>query len=104
MSIDGKTYKVKVTLKGDISNVEPQKAYSYEATKIELLAGQHEKAIVFSRNSNNAIVVANLLQNVEKSYGNGEKLLDSSKVFDENGEPLFCGHTRETIDGENEER
>ncbi|MGN0207170.1 MAG: LPD23 domain-containing protein [Muribaculaceae bacterium] len=37
-------------------------------------------------------MVANLLQNVEKSYGNGEKLLDSSKVVDENGEPLVVYH------------
>lgn len=42
VNIDGKTYMVKVTLKEDRTNNEPQKAYSYEATKIELLAGNME--------------------------------------------------------------
>ena len=98
VNIDGKTYRVKVTLKEDRTNNEPQKAYSYEATKIELLAGQHEEAVTSSRNSNNSITAANLLQDVEKSYGNGEKLLDCSKVVDENGEPRVVYHqTNSTI-------
>ena len=98
INVDGKTYRVKVTLKEDRTNNEPQKAYSYEATKIELLAGQHEEAVTSSRNSNNSITAANLLKDVEKSYGNGEKLLDSSKVVDENGEPLVVYHqTNSTI-------
>ena len=92
INVDGKTYRVKVTLKEDRTNNEPQKAYSYEATKIELLAGQHEEAVTSSRNSNNSITAANLLQDVEKSYGNGKKLLDSSKVVDENGEPKVVYH------------
>ena len=98
VNIDGKTYRVKVTLKEDRTNNEPQKAYSYEATKIELLAGQHEEAVTSSRNSNNSITAANLLQDIEKSYGNGEKLLDCSKVVDENGEPRVVYHqTNSTI-------
>ena len=98
INVDGKTYRVKVTLKEDRTNNEPQKAYSYEATKIELLAGQHEEAVTSSRNSNNSITAANLLKDVEKSYGNGEKLLDYSKVVDENGEPLVVYHqTNSTI-------
>jgi len=44
----------------------PHKAYNYETTKIELLAGQHEEAAVntepSSRNSNNSITVTNLLK------------------------------------------
>ena len=94
VNIDGKTYmvKVKVTLKEDRTNNEPQKAYSYETTKIELLAGQHEDAVTSSRNSNDSITVSKLLNGVEKSYGNGEKLLDYSKVVDENGEPMVVYH------------
>lgn len=71
VNVGGKTYRVKVTLKGDISNDAIKKAYSYEATKIELLAGQHGKAVTFPRNSNNSITAANLLKGVEKSYGAG---------------------------------
>lgn len=43
--------------------------HSYEATKIELLAGQHGNAVTFPRNSNNSITAANLLKDVEKPYG-----------------------------------
>lgn len=43
--------------------------HSYEATKIELLAGQHGNAVTFPRNSNNSITATNLLKGVEKSYG-----------------------------------
>lgn len=57
-----------------------------------MLAGQHEEAVTSSRNSNNSITGANLLNGVEKSYGNGEKILNSSKVVDENGEPLIVFH------------
>ena len=93
VNIDGKTYMVKVTLKEDRTNNEPQKAYSYEATKIELLAGQHgDVSMTPPRNSNNSITVSKLLNGVEKSYGNGEKLLDYSKVVDENGKPMVVYH------------
>lgn len=78
--------------KQNFTNNEAKKAYSYEATKIELLAGQHEEAVTSSRNSNNSITAANLLQDVEKSYGNGKKMLDSSKVVDEYGEPKVVYH------------
>ena len=62
VDIDGKVYRVKITLKADISNSEAKKAYSYETTKIELLAGQHEEAVTSSRYSNNSITGANLLK------------------------------------------
>jgi hypothetical protein len=75
VSIGDKTYRVKVTLKEDVSrNKNPKKAYSYEATKIELLAGQHGKdseSERFPRNSNNSISAANILKGVEKSYSVG---------------------------------
>lgn len=92
VNVDGKDYRVKVTLKEDRTNNEAKKAYNYEATKIELLAGQTENAVTFSRNSNNSITVAKLLNGVEKSYSPGEKLLDYSKVVDENGEPKVVYH------------
>lgn len=44
--------------------------HSYEATKIELLAGQHGDITMTSpRNSNNSITATNLLKDVEKPYG-----------------------------------
>lgn len=44
--------------------------HSYEATKIELLAGQHGDVTMTSpRNSNNSITATNLLKGFEKSYG-----------------------------------
>ena len=84
VTMGGKLYRVKVTLKEDSARSDdPKKAYSYEATKIELLAGQHGKDSEterFPRNSNNSITAANLLQGVEKSYGDG-------KFFEDDGMP-----------------
>lgn len=97
VSLNDKIYRVKITLKENVRTKETPKAYSYEATKIELLAGQHgDVAMTSPRNSNNSITAANLLQNVEKSYGNGTKLLDSSKVVDENGEPIVVKHVTDS--------
>ena len=82
--MDGKVYRVKVTLKEDSARSrDPKKAYSYEATKIELLAGQHGKDSEterFPRNSNNSITAANLLNGVEKSYGGGKFFEDYNKI------------------------
>ena len=82
--MDGKVYRVKVTLKEDSARSrDPKKAYSYEATKIELLAGQHGKDPEtgrFPRNSNNSIIAANLLKGVEKSYGGGKFFEDYNKI------------------------
>lgn len=70
--MNGKLYRVKVTLKENKRTRETTKAYSYEATKIELLAGQHGDVTMTSpRNSNNSITAANLLKGVEKSYDAG---------------------------------
>ena len=92
VNVNDKVYRVKITLKNNATDGQGTRAYSYEATKIELLDGQSEQAETSSRNSNNSITCAKLLKGVEKSYGNGEKLLDSSKVVDENGEPLVVYH------------
>ena len=92
VDIDGKLYRVKVTIKEDRTNKDSKTTYSYEATKIELLAGQHEEAVTPSRNSNNSITGAKLLENIESAKEKGKKLLDYSQVVDENGEPLVVYH------------
>ena len=80
VGIDGKTYRVKITLKENIKTRETTNTHSYEATKIELLAGQHGDVTKTSpRNSNNSISAANLLNGVEISYNPGVKVLDESK-------------------------
>ena len=72
VSIGDKTYRVKVTLKEDLQNeFLAKKAYSYEATKIELLAGTLGKPEDDAPSTSNSITAANLLKGVEKSYGAG---------------------------------
>ena len=72
-------YRVKVTLKENRRTKETTKAYSYETTKIELLAGQHGDVTMTSpRNSNNSISIANLLKGVEKSDGSGKILSEDN--------------------------
>ncbi len=87
VEIDGQVYRVKVTLKSDVTQGDTKKAYSYEATKIELLDGQHGNPVGFPRNSNNSISAAKLLQDVESSKQNGKKILGGQMLLDENGEP-----------------
>ncbi len=80
VNVDGKPYRVKITLKENVKTRETTNAYSYEATKIELLAGQHGDVTMTSpRNSNNSITGAKLLKDVEMSYNPGVKVLDESK-------------------------
>lgn len=79
--MDGKVYRVKVTLKEDTQNEKlAKKAYSYEATKIELLAGTLVKPEDDDPNTNNSITAANLLKGVEKSYGGGKFFEDYNKI------------------------
>lgn len=56
------------------------------------MAGQSDEAVATSRNSNNSISLANLLNGIDKPYSNGEKIIDHSKVVDENGEPKVVWH------------
>ena len=80
VTIDGKPYRVKITLKENIKTKETTNTHSYEATKIELLAGQHGDVTMTSpRNSNSSISAAKLLENVVMSYNPNEKVLDASK-------------------------
>ena len=86
-------YRVKVTLKEHRDENRPNSPHSYEATKIELLAGTLVSANGSNPNTNNSISTANLLKGVEKSYESGKYLLDDySKVVDENGEPMVVYH------------
>lgn len=95
VSIDGNTYRVKVTLKEEGRNEDPTKAYSYEATKIELLDGQSGSPESLPRNSNNSISAAKLLKNIEKSYDKGKKLLDESSSTLEDSEEQSGGASYE---------
>lgn len=81
VDIDGKVYRVKITLKEDLRDKSfPHVTHSYEATKIELLAGTWENPSKSpSPNTNNSISGAILLKNVEMSYDKGKKLLDESE-------------------------
>ena len=83
VDIAGKIYRVKVTLKENVRTKETSKAYSYEATKIELLSGLSGDVTMTSpRNDNNSILTAKLLKDIEKSYGKGVKLLKDNKSSD----------------------
>ena len=79
--MDGKLYRVKVTLKEDVkSERSAKKAYSYEATKIELLAGTLVKPEGDDPNTNNSITAAKLLNGVDKSYDGGKFFEDYNKI------------------------
>ncbi len=77
------TFRVKVTLKEYIDKNQPNVPHSYEATKIELLAGTLVDAESTDPNTNNSISVANLLNGVEKSYGKGEKIIENPRIEEE---------------------
>ncbi|MGM9812387.1 MAG: hypothetical protein ACI30V_06030 [Muribaculaceae bacterium] len=86
-SIDGKVYRVKTTMKEYSNASYSPKAYSYEVTKIELIEAPFTDV---DNNSNqmamtsiSSFPVSKLLQNVEKSYDKGKKLLDESRKVDE---------------------
>ena len=89
-NLNGSIYRVKVTLKEDKTSMEANVPHSYEATKIELMAGTLGNSDnSLSPNTNNSISVAKLLNGVEKSYEKGKKLLeDYSVTLDANGEPM----------------
>lgn len=55
-------------------------------------ATTHTQSADFVPTSNNSISAAKLLENVESSKYPGKKLLDRSKIVDENGEPLKVYH------------
>ena len=82
---DGKAHLVeyfypKQSLERSQNKKLAKKAYSYEATKIELLAGTLVKPEGDDPNTNNSITAANLLNGVEKSYGGGKFFEDYNKI------------------------
>ena len=104
VDIDGMIYSVKITLKENTKTREATNTHSYEATKIELLAGtlvkpegdnpntnnsihaekllagQHGDVTKTSpRNSNNSISAAKLLKDIGMSYNPSEKILDANE-------------------------
>ena len=75
--LNNELHRIKVTLKEKKS--EGVKPYSYEVTKIELLSGSSQNGTSWSDALNNSISSAKLLENVEKSYDKGVKLLEVSE-------------------------
>lgn len=59
------------------SRTRASNTHSYEATKIELLAGTLVKPEGDNPNTNNSISVTNLLKNVGLTYNPSEKVLDA---------------------------
>lgn len=80
VEINGNIYRVKITLKEYKDKNEANKAYSYEATKIELFAGTlaNDRKSTTDPGTNNSISVAKLLKDVEMSYRPGVKVLEES--------------------------
>ena len=75
--LNNELHRVKITLKERMS--DGVKPYSYEVTKIESLSGSSQNGTSLSDALNNSIPAAKLLENVEKSYDKGVKLLDASE-------------------------
>lgn len=81
--IGDEIYRVKTTMK-EYEN--PQKAnghYTYEVTKIEVLNEQPNTPNGRSNVSDVFVSGVKLLNNLEKSYDSGKKILDESKIADE---------------------
>lgn len=80
VEIDGQVYRVKVTLKEYRDENEDNKAYSYEATKIELLAGTlaNDRNSTTDPGTNSSLSAAKLLNGVMMSYDSSKNVLDES--------------------------
>lgn len=80
IQMDGKTYRVKTTIRDNVNNTDTPRAHSYEVTKIELLDTSAEtpqmEQVHPVKVSNNSITLAKLLNNVEFSYEKGRKITD----------------------------
>ena len=85
VEIDGQVYRAKSTVKEFKDKNTSLKPYSYEITKIELLAPATDNAkdgtTSHLRTPSNSIDATKLLQNVEKSYDEGVKVLDESANY-----------------------
>ena len=80
-----KFYRIKITIY-EYRNMEfPNKPHSFEVIKIELLDKSNSSILdvkVADSNETDLLSVANILQNVEKSYDKGKFLLEESKKSD----------------------
>ena len=93
VKIGERTYRVKTTLKYDNAPSQKNNVYSYEVIKIELLDESNSSgSSMSSALSGHRMKTTNLLNGVKKSYDNELNILNSSKVVDENGEPLVVYH------------
>lgn len=82
VEVDGEVYRAKSTIKEYRDKNTQLKPYTYEVTNIELLTDSAEDAetthIRPVSEDNNSISATKLLQNVEKSYDLGKKVLEES--------------------------
>ena len=85
VNIDGNIYRVKTTMHEHLS--KGNAPHDYRVTKVELLISGSATSNALSNStgshSQSTVTAAKLLQNVEKEYDKGKKLLDESKK-DEN--------------------
>ena len=85
VQIDGKTYRVKTTMHEH--NTRGNAPHDYRVTKIELIISGSPTSDALNSSTenvdNSTISVAKLLQNIEKAYDSGKKILDESKIADE---------------------
>lgn len=77
VTVDGELYRVKTTIK-ETKSGDARTPYNYQVTKLELLISGSEASDALSNSKGDVISGAKLLQNVEKSYDPGKKLLDES--------------------------
>ena len=80
VALSGQMYRVKTTIKEFRNNKLPAIPHSYEVTKIELLPEDDNSKMEPTVSPQTVGVphgIANLLKNVEKSYGPGKKLIEA---------------------------
>ncbi len=80
VALSGQMYRVKTTIKEFRNNKLPAIPHSYEVTKIELLPEDDNSKMeptVSPQTVGAPHGIANLLKNVEKSYGPGKKLIEA---------------------------
>ena len=86
--VDGQLYRVMILMREDGNPKIGKGLHAYEVTKVEVLNGKSPSTSsgVGSGENNSSYPLAKLLQNVEKSYDPGKKILDESAKADENSD------------------
>ena len=98
INFDGKTYRVRTTIKRFIDPNAQTKAYAYSVEKIEVLVGTlsndvNATAPRISTSITGDILLRGVRKVNQKDGSKGELVLnDFSKVLDENGEPMVMYH------------